>query len=124
MAHAYVFGLLSARCSNQARKTWYALIRERGVDGFFDFYPTETTGDLELRFAEMFHLGRRAYILSEPLRPLAAALLDRIDPSAKKSGIDTVINEGGVLVGYHLDLLPPAEKLALWISKSESALSD
>ncbi len=119
MAHAYVFGLLSARCSGQARKTWNALLRAQEVDGFFDFYPTVTVRDLELRLAEMFHLGRRAYILSAPLKPLVRPLLDRIDASAEKSGdIDTVINEGGVLVGYSLGGLEPPEQLACWIRQS------
>ncbi len=124
MAHAYVFGLLSARCSNAARKTWNALLRERGVDGFFDFYPTETQQDLELRLAEMFHLGRRAYILAEPLRKIVLPLLDRVEKAAQKDGIDTIINEGGVLVGYHLSDLPPSDQLTLWMAKSTSSLSD
>lgn len=123
MARTYVFGLLSARCNNRARKTWNALLKEKKTDGFFDFYRTETTADLELRLAEMFHLGRRAYIVSEPLRPLVRPLLDRIDSSVE-SEADTVINEGGVLVGYSLGALEPSAQLEAWIGKSKSAFSD
>lgn len=100
------------------------MLLAQGIDGFFDFYPTKTVADLELRLSEMFHLGRAAYILAEPLRSKVVPLLDRIDASAQKESPDTVINERGVLVGYALGHRPEAEQLAFWTTQSGDILSD
>ena len=56
---------------------------------------------MELRLAEMFHLDRRGYIIAPALQKMILPLLDQIDSSAAEKGsVDTVVNKGGVLVGY------------------------
>ena len=119
----YVFGLLSNRCTGQARVSWNALLAEKGIDGFFDFYPVRTILDLELRLAEMFHLGRTAYILSPTEQVRIRPLLDAVDPEVGDRPIDTVINEGGVLVGYAIAHFSPDQQLAVWLSKGDQDFS-
>lgn len=119
----YVFGLLSNRCTGHARATWNALLAEKGIDGFFDFYSVRTSLELELRLAEMFHLGRTAYILSSVEQARIRPLLDAVDVEVGDKSIDTVINEGGVLVGYALSHLPPDAQLAVWLSKGDPDFS-
>jgi hypothetical protein len=88
---------------------------KKGIDGFFDFYPTFTALDLEQRLSEMFHLERRAYLISPSLQSLVLSLLDHIISQP----VDTVINVGGVLTGYALTDLSDEEQLQLWISDSD-----
>lgn len=116
----YVFGLLSPRCTGNARATWNALLVEKGIDGFFDFYAVRTALELELRLAEMFHLGRTAYILSPAQQTQIRPLLDAVDAEVGDKPIDTVINQGGVLVGYALSHLPPDQQLTEWLTKGEA----
>lgn len=123
MTHQFVCGLLSARCTGRARFVWNARIREQGLDAFFDFYPTVTERDLTLRLAEMFHLERTAYLLSESLQKVVRPLLDRIDSSVSDGkAIDTVINCGGILIGFHGADLSMDEQLQHWIAASSFSI--
>ncbi|MDD5055230.1 MAG: hypothetical protein PHZ00_03085 [Candidatus Peribacteraceae bacterium] len=101
MAHRSVCGLLGPRCIAGERKRWNALFLEKGIDAFFDCYKASTIADLELRLAEMFHLGRRGYLVVPALQKIIVPLLDRLDASAKGEGsVDIVVNNGGVICGY------------------------
>jgi shikimate 5-dehydrogenase len=118
MKHEFVFGLLGSKCSGQIRKVWNAFLKERGVDGFFDFYPTKTCEQLELRLSEMFLLHRRGYVIGEQFQETVIPLLDRLDTSAEKKGaVDTVVNDGGVFVGYWIGDSADA-RLSLWLAAS------
>jgi shikimate 5-dehydrogenase len=97
----YVIGSLAPVSPKGGRKHWNAILRERGIDGFFDGYPAATREDLQFRLSEMFLLDRRGYILHESLQTMVLDLLDVIDASAQSAGAaDTVVNEGGILHGY------------------------
>ncbi len=112
-----VFGLLGPKCLYQSRKRWNQLFLDRGIDAFFDFYPTRTSQDLELRFSEMFLHERRGYLLTESLQISAVKLLDIPDASVIRSGkVDVVVNDGGVLTGYFIgeSAAHTAETLRLW----------
>lgn len=96
-----VCGLVGPVCTSKARTKWNSLFKVRGFSAFFDFYRTKTLQDLELRLSEMFLLERRGYIVAEELQTMIVPLLDRLDVSAAEKGsVDTVVNDGGVLVGY------------------------
>ncbi len=117
MTERYVFGFLGARGSGDLRKTWNALLAEQGIDGFFDCYRAVSAKDLELRLSEMFLLERSGYLLSPKLGTIIMPLLDKLDASAEERGeVDTVLNEGGVMIGYFLGDIPPEERLKLWMS--------
>lgn len=116
MAHEFVFGFVGSKCSGQIRKVWNAYLKERGVDGFFDFYPTKTFEMLELRLSEMFLLHRRGYIIGENFQEKVIPLLDRLDASVKDK-VDTVVNDGGVLVGHWVGSEALFERLELWLRK-------
>lgn len=74
---------------------------ERGIPAFFDFYRTKTQRDLELRLSEMFLHERRGYLIDPLFSVSILPLLDQLDSSAVASGkVDTVVNDGGVFVGY------------------------
>lgn len=98
-----VVGHLGRHSSGRSLRAIFAtLFREEGRGVVFNIYPTEKR-DLPARLSEMFHFGRLgctvATELSEPIVPL----LDGIDTSVGQGGgVDTVKNEGGVLIGYHL----------------------
>ena len=101
MKNRSVCGLLGPRCIAGERKRWNALFREQGIDAFFDCYKAATVVDLELRLAEMFHLGRRGYLVVPRLQKMIITLLDQLDVSVKGEGrVDVVVNNGGVLRGY------------------------
>jgi len=101
MAHHSVCGLLGPRCIAGERKRWNALFKEQGIDAFFDCYKASTFADLELRLAEMFHLGRRGYLVVPVLQQLIIPLLDRLDKTAtEKRRVDTIVNTDGVICGY------------------------
>lgn len=83
-----------------ARKFCSELFAREGIDASFAFYRT-SVNDLPLRLSEMFHLERRGYIVAPELQKAIVPLLDSIDNSANERGVvDTVVNEGGVLVGF------------------------
>ncbi len=115
MAHEYVFGLLGPICTANARKTWNALLKKEKIDGFFDFYRTHSKHDLVTRLSEMFLLERRGYLIADSLQADAVSLMDRLDASVKHGRVDTVKNEGGVLVGHFLGNNPEAI-LKLWMA--------
>lgn len=115
MAHEFVFGLIGPVCTAHARKTWNELLRKEGIDGFFDFYPTSTIGELELRLSEMFRLGRRGYIVHPSLAREAVRLMDRTDRGVDERGVRVVKNEGGVLTGYGCDFSDNNAILNLWM---------
>lgn len=110
-----VCGLIGSSCVSQARTTWNALFQKRGISAFFDFYRTKTKEDLELRLSEMFLLERRGYLVAPELQTLILPLLDRLDDSAKNAErVDTVVNDGGVLIGYCCG--GDNKRLELWFS--------
>ncbi len=111
-----VCGLIGPVCTSQARTFWNKKFSDAGLDAFFDFYRTKTVQDLELRLSEMFLLERRGYVVAEEFQTLILPLLDRLDAEALREGrVDTVVNEGGVLVGYVLRE-NTERKMALWFS--------
>lgn len=116
MSHSIVCGLLGPRCTSEARKVWNAAFKQAGIDGFFDFYRTMNRRDLELRLSEMFLLERRGYILDPKLHKEAVALMDKLDPSAAQEGkVDTVWNDGGVLVGFFVGEKEGSdERMMIW----------
>ncbi len=125
MAHQYVFGLLAPRCSGNARTVWNALLRDHGIDGFFDFYSVRSRTDLELRLSEMFHLGRAAYIVSPEFAQAILPLLDELDASVSpKKGVDMVINESGILRGYARGEADDEACLRLWTQRFKPLFSD
>lgn len=108
-----VCGLIGAACSSRARTTWNELFRERGFAAFFDFYRTKTKEDLELRLSEMFLLERRGYVVASELQTIILPLLDRLDLTAiEKGSVDTVVNDGGVLIGYYCE--DDEKKISVW----------
>ncbi len=114
----YVIGLLAPVSPKGGRKHWNAILREKGIDGFFDGYPAATRDDLQFRLSEMFLLDRRGYMLHESLQTLVLELLDVIDASAQAAGkVDTVVNEDGILHGY-LCGDDDAKRCALWFPVS------
>ena len=99
-----ICGLIGSVCAAHARTRWNKCFSDTGLDAFFDFYRTKTLQDLELRLSEMFLLERRGYVVSEEFQMLILPLLDRLDAKAREAGrVDTVTNEGGVLIGNFLD---------------------
>ncbi|MBP9774111.1 MAG: hypothetical protein KBD00_05835 [Candidatus Peribacteraceae bacterium] len=113
-----VIGYIGPKLPGDLRKTWNALFSERKIDAFFDFYRTRKD-DLPLRLSEMFLLERRGYIVDPQFSTEIIALLDRLDCSAQTSGkVDTVVNEGGVLIGYCIDSDDSsiAERMQWWFS--------
>ena len=102
MKKRLVFGLVGPKCSHEARKVWNAYFRKKGMDAFFDFYPTSRgKSDLVLRLSEMFLLERRGYLIDPKLQKECVSLMDELDASAKQEGrVDTVVNREGILVGY------------------------
>lgn len=116
MAHRYVFGFLGPHCKANARKTWNALLREQGIDGCFDFYRTTHSGELSLRFSEMFLLERRGYLIDPSLQASCMELMDILMPRARQQKlVDIVINRRGVLVGDFCGSAPSEEILRLWM---------
>ncbi|MSR67432.1 hypothetical protein EXS65_01205 [Candidatus Peribacteria bacterium] len=98
--HRVVCGLIGPTCTSQARTKWNALFLKHGRNAFFDFYRTKTVSELELRLSEMFLHERRGYVVAAELQEIIVPLLDRLDASVtKEQRVDTVTNEGGVLVG-------------------------
>ena len=111
-----VCGLIGPVCSANARTVWNRMFADAGIDAFFDFYRTVTREDLELRLSEMFLLERRGYIVAEEFQTLVLPLLDRFDTDAEREGkVDTVINEGGVLIGYFFGA-DDAKRVRAWFS--------
>lgn len=110
-----VCGLIGPSCASQARTRWNELFREKNIPAFFDFYRTKTKEDLELRLSEMFLLERRGYVMAPELQTMIVPLLDRLDDTAKQTErVDTVVNDGGVLVGYSCG--SDEKRLAVWFS--------
>ncbi|OGJ62000.1 hypothetical protein A3C37_00670 [Candidatus Peribacteria bacterium RIFCSPHIGHO2_02_FULL_53_20] len=100
-------------------REWNRFLREQGIDGSMDRYPC-TESMLPERLSEMLHFDRRGYIVTESLHSSIAALMDRLDPSAEeRKSVDTVVNDGGMLIGYWTaedDL----SRRALWFPNGES----
>ena len=97
----FVIGYLGVTTPQGERKRWNGVLAQKGIDGFFDGYPTKTSDDLQFRLSEMFLLERRGYILAPQFQENVLELLDVVDASAQTAGkADTVVNEGGVLHGY------------------------
>lgn len=117
MAHANVFGLLAPSCTANARKTWNELLKDKNVDGFFDFYRTRNAHELQTRCSEMFLLERRGYLVHESLQADAVVLMDLLAESAQDRGlVDTVKNERGVLTGHFLADTSPSDILKIWMA--------
>lgn len=93
-----VIGSIGSTNTADLRSEWNGLFAERGVDAFFDFYRTSAR-NLDLRLSEMFQLQRRGYIVAPELSQVIVPLLDR----CAVDRVDTVTNDGGVLVGEWLE---------------------
>jgi shikimate 5-dehydrogenase len=118
MAHEFVFGLIGPKCASNARKTWNELLQHRRIDGFFDFYRTETSHDLVTRFSEMFLLERRGYLIAGRLQADAVKLMDVLTQEAKREmKVDVVKNERGVLIGHFMGDSTPQEILDFWMKE-------
>lgn len=125
MTHQFIFGLIGPVCTAQARRLWNQLLKERQIDGFFDFYRTTNEHALVTRLAEMFLLERRGYLIHESLQKAAFSLMDRLAPSAVKCGlVDTVTNERGVLVGHFLAARDLQTILDAWMEGSTDSRRD
>ncbi|MEQ1849382.1 MAG: hypothetical protein ABL890_02210 [Candidatus Peribacteraceae bacterium] len=99
-----VVGLIGPVCVLQCRSKWNAYLRQQGSDLDFQYYRTRTREELELRLSEMFVLERRGYIVHPEFITLVLPLLDRLDDSAAISKkVDTIVNDGGRLIGYFFD---------------------
>ncbi|MDP7477205.1 MAG: hypothetical protein QF442_02030 [Candidatus Peribacteraceae bacterium] len=81
------------------KRYWNSRFEEEGIDAFLDHYPTKEE-ELPERLSEMFHHDRRGYIVGKALQQAIIPLLDSIDSSAGEGSVDTVVNDGGVLIGY------------------------
>jgi shikimate 5-dehydrogenase len=115
MRSRLIFGFVGPKCSHDARKRWNAYFREQRIDAFFDFYKANSVSDLELRLSEMFLLERRGYLIDPTLQNVCVSLMDELDASAKKEGrVDTVVNRGGVLVGYYSGTKDVAELMSIF----------
>lgn len=110
-----VIGYVGPKNDVRILKYWNALFAKQGMHAFCDFYRTETRADLELRLSEMFTLGRRGYILAEQMQSIVRPLLDRADGIGP---CNTIVNEGGVLCGTHLDT--NENRFALWFGSASN----
>lgn len=112
-----LFGILGdCRQTNKIQKEWNDKFDTKKIDAFMDRYKTGKN-DLSLRLSEMFHFDRRGYIVYGELQKNIIPLLDIIDYSVGKTGkVDTVLNKGGVLMGYFLgdDM---EERWRLWLEE-------
>ncbi|OGJ63145.1 hypothetical protein A3A67_01700 [Candidatus Peribacteria bacterium RIFCSPLOWO2_01_FULL_51_18] len=120
----FVLGFLGKKCQHNIRKNWNLYLKEMNLNGFFDFYPTVTAADLELRLAEMFLHHRLGYVVEEQLGKKIMKLLDRISQAASKKGrVDTVVNERGVIVGHFFggkdNKKTMERRLKLWLKKTK-----
>lgn len=89
--------------SSAILRKWNGFLRESDIDGSMDRYPC-TEAMIPERLSEMLHFDRRGYIVSASLQIPVAAFMDRLDASAQKcNAVDTVVNDGGVLIGYWTD---------------------
>ena len=72
-----------------------------GLD--FAYVPFEIReDDLEGALSGMRALGIRGFGVSMPFKQLIVPLLDRLDDlAAKVKAVNTVVNDGGTLVGYN-----------------------
>jgi hypothetical protein len=108
-----VLGLLAPRCTLSARKVWNDALQHIEKDRFFfDYYRTISCADLELRLSEMFLLERFGYIIDPSFSSLALPLLDVLDSSSLHTKrVDTILNRGGVLMGYDFAATSPIDFL-------------
>lgn len=69
-------------------------------------YVAFEPADIAAALAAMRALGVRGCSISKPFKQEAVALVDRLDPvAAEINAINTVVNDGGELVGYNSDWL-------------------
>ncbi len=110
-----ILGTIGPKSNPEERKYWNTLFQSLKLDALYDFYRTRDLRELELRLSEMFHLGRRGYAVeNEELKRLALPLMDVLDRSATAAGnVDTIVNEGGVLIGHYVKGNADA-RLKLW----------
>jgi shikimate 5-dehydrogenase len=99
--HREIYGILGSHPqAAELRRAWERWFREKQIDATLERYPA-TVANLPERLSEMFHFDRRAYIIGPALQQAIIPLLDRLDDQAEEEGsIDTVMNEGGLMVGY------------------------
>jgi shikimate 5-dehydrogenase len=122
MKKSMVVGLIGPVCVSQCRARWNAYLRSQGSPLEFQFYRTRNRDELVLRLSEMFVLERRGYVVHPDLMPLVTTLLDDMDRAAKECGrVDTIVNDGGRLIGYYLAADPVSAMDArseLWATTS------
>lgn len=109
-----LLGLIgSASDSSEQKRYWNTRLQEEGIDGFFDHYPA-TADTLPEALSQMFHFDRRGYIVGKALIKAIIPLLDHVHLAESSgveegSGVNTVVNIGGVLHGYFLQ-----DRDAIW----------
>lgn len=103
-ADRVLLGILgTSSTSSVLLREWNRFLRNAGIDGSMDRYPC-TAAALPECLSAMVHFDRRGYIVTRSLQKEIIVLMDRLDSSAvKRNAVDTVVNDGGVLVGYFLD---------------------
>jgi len=111
-----IFGILgSIPNRSDVQRKWNEYFAERRMDAFMDHYPT-TEKLLPERLSEMFHFDRRGYIVGDSLSTAVIPLLDGLDGSSRQSKkVNTVLNDGGVLIGFWTEGDDPVEsRLLAW----------
>jgi shikimate dehydrogenase len=94
-------GSLSRHASSLGRSIHEAGYRELGLP--FTYVPFEVT-DLAHAIAGMRGLGIRGFGVSHPFKQAVMPLLDALDPVAERIGaVNTIVNDGGHLVGHNTD---------------------
>jgi len=97
--HRELFGIIGRLPrASEVQKRWNAYFREQGIDASMDIYPTPKK-NLPERLSEMFHFDRRGYIVGKDLSKAITALLDIVEPEARRRGVAWVENRKGVLIG-------------------------
>gem|GEM_PF-1335860 len=104
MDHPSVVGLIGPQCVLRCRAVWNAFFKEQGSPLEFQFYRTRNREELELRLSEMFVLRRLGYVVHPDFQTTILPLLDELDATAQKAQqVDTIVNDGGRLIGHFLD---------------------
>ena len=81
-----------------------AAIREAGLDFSYIAMPVEP-GRLRQAVEGLRSLGFRGFNVTIPHKTAVMELLDEVSPDARRIGaVNTVVNDGGKLVGYNTDV--------------------
>lgn len=76
-------------------------------------YKSFSTTDLPAAIGGVRALGIRGCAISMPFKEAVIPLIDRLEPSARAiESVNTIVNEGGVLVGHNTDYIAARSLLA------------